>query len=127
MKNELQNKLVEVLTQMQTATAKASDFALEQLPDVAQQYLAYGYTWAWIYFISVVLAMCICSFVTIKYGYLAKAKGFEEQENKTIVTFIGSGISLFTVLWAFICLHSLILIYTAPKVWLLKEIARLVK
>jgi hypothetical protein len=127
MKEELQSKLVEILSQMQEATAKASDFAVEQLPSVAQQYLTYGYTWAWVYFISIVLALCVCLFVTIKYGYLAKGTGFEERENITVITFVGSGMSLFTLLWVFIAVHSLILIHTAPKVWLLKEIARLVK
>jgi hypothetical protein len=42
MKEELQGKLVEILTSIQTATGKASDFAMSQLPDVAQSYVGYG-------------------------------------------------------------------------------------
>ena len=42
MKEELNSKLVEILTSIQTAAGKASDFALEQLPDIAQSYVLYG-------------------------------------------------------------------------------------
>ena len=42
MKEELNGKLVEILTSIQTAAGKASDFALEQLPDIAQSYVMYG-------------------------------------------------------------------------------------
>lgn len=42
MKEELNTKLVEILTSIQTAAGKASDFALDQLPDIAQSYVLYG-------------------------------------------------------------------------------------
>ena len=42
MKNELEPKLVEVIGQLQGAVMKASDFAIQQLPDVVQSYILYG-------------------------------------------------------------------------------------
>lgn len=42
MKEELQGKLVEILTSMQIAVSKGADFAAAQLPDIAQQYVTYG-------------------------------------------------------------------------------------
>lgn len=35
MKDELQLKLVEILTAIQVGVGKSADFALEQLPDIA--------------------------------------------------------------------------------------------
>lgn len=56
MKDELQTKLLEILTAIQTNTGKAidtgtelagkaGDFALEQLPDIAQSYVAFARAW----------------------------------------------------------------------------------
>lgn len=42
MKDALQLKMVEILTAIQSAVGKSADFALEQLPDIAQQYVLYG-------------------------------------------------------------------------------------
>ena len=45
MKDELQLKLTEILTAIQVGVSKTADFTLEQLPDIAQQYLLYGKVW----------------------------------------------------------------------------------
>ena len=42
MKEELQGKLVDILTSIQTAAGKASDFAMDELPGIAQEYVAFG-------------------------------------------------------------------------------------
>jgi hypothetical protein len=52
MKEELQGKLVEILTQIQSTVGQAKDFTLQQLPDIAQSYIYYGVVssvvWFWI-------------------------------------------------------------------------------
>lgn len=40
MKEELQGKLVEILASIQSGVGQAKDFALVQLPDIAQSYVA---------------------------------------------------------------------------------------
>ena len=42
MNEQLQAKLVEILSGIQAAVKAAGDFALEQLPDIAYQYIAFG-------------------------------------------------------------------------------------
>jgi hypothetical protein len=39
---QLQTKLVEIIVSIQAATRTAGDFAIEQLPDIAMQYVMYG-------------------------------------------------------------------------------------
>jgi hypothetical protein len=45
MNNELQNKLAEVLGGIADGVSQAKDFAVDQLPDVAQQYIMFGMLW----------------------------------------------------------------------------------
>jgi hypothetical protein len=42
MNEQLQVQMASILASIQEATGKASDFAMGQLPDIAQQYLTYG-------------------------------------------------------------------------------------
>lgn len=46
MNGQLQAKMVEILTTIQRGTETAGTFAMEQLPDIAQQYVLYGRVWA---------------------------------------------------------------------------------
>jgi hypothetical protein len=116
MKDQLQGKLVEILTGIQGAVGKASDFAMEQLPDIAMQYIYFS-----------IAAYClgiavfgISSYVLYRFTkYLVK-----EGEEVAVVTgmiFIGStAIALYKV-------HMLLMVILAPKVYLLKEIAGMIK
>lgn len=129
MNEQLQAKLVEILSGIQSATKAAGDFALEQLPDIAQSYVMYGrvtglfYSAAW-------LAAFVCSWrVALKYGYFSKAPnqyGMWPDTRIAVVVFgtfaivVCGVISMYTI-------GSAALVWFAPKVWLLKELASLVK
>lgn len=127
MKDELQPKLVEILTAIQTGVSKGADFALEQLPDIAQQYLLYGKvlaitsTLGW-------LAVVVGSFwITCKFGFFSKKTDADGDwdDLRTAVVIFGSVVSVFSVPGFLYSLHNLLLVSFAPKVWLLKEVAGL--
>lgn len=127
MKDELQLKLVEILTAIQVGVGKSADFALEQLPDIAQQYLLYGKVWSIAYTL-VWLAVVVGSFwITCKFGFFSKRTNAygDWDESRIAVVLVGSLVSVCTVIGFLYSLHNLLLISFAPKVWLLKEIARL--
>ncbi len=63
MDKELQSKLVEILGSIQTAAGKAGDFALSQLPDIAQSYVTYGRAYT--------LAIAIVGFAVFCGGFWA--------------------------------------------------------
>jgi hypothetical protein len=123
MKEELQGKLVDILTSIQTAAGKASDFALEQLPDIAQSYVAYGRAWS--VFESALAALTI---LASAWGLRWAFRNSDEYEGASFGAGMSCGIvGFFSLVWLVLCLHSAFLVWFAPKVWLLKEIARLIK
>lgn len=134
MKDELQGKMVEILSSIQTATGKASDFALTQLPDVAQSYVAFGRVSSLIYLSAWVLA----SVVTILLlTYLWKNPSYSEyswdkgknvrSDNNQFAVFFSSVLFFASIINVFCALNSAALVWFAPKVWLLKELANLIK
>jgi len=129
MKDDLQGKLVEILTSIQAAAGKASDFAMEQLPDIAQSYIVYGRfvetmqaAIALVIFFGCIAAVCWAVFISkseTSYGTWGEGRGF----------MLGAG-----VLGGFISFAGVLiegpqaaLVWFAPKVWLLKEIAGMIK
>ena len=132
MKDELNSKLVEILTSIQNATGKAADFALTQLPDIAQSYVIYGRvstvaSTLLMMLIGAVL-LCICAYAyknpwnNSTYSW-DKHKKRDDGNNFLIAIsgFLGGAmivVSIASFNW---------LVWLAPKVWLLKELAQLIK
>jgi hypothetical protein len=121
MKEELQGKLVEILTSIQTAAGKASDFAMEQLPDIAQQYVAYGRA---AHTMGAVLGVCMLAAAVLAFRRLSRPD-FEGPAELFVFGGLLSGVSGLIVTG--INTTSALLVWLAPKVWLLKEIATLIK
>ena len=122
MKNELEPKLVEVIGQLQGAVMKASDFAIQQLPDVVQSYILYGR-------ISSLLTLMLE--IAILYGCWRLYKlpveesyyGGEVGLLKTILSGTVGGIALFLALFS---IQETVLVWAAPKIWLIKELGKLI-
>lgn len=129
MKEELQGKLVEILTSIQTAAGKASDFAMAELPDIAQSYIVYGRASS---VIGILVGLIMIAAAAWGAHLIIKAnkgaKAYEEPIGLNVfgglgLTFIGA-MGGFTALFS---LQSALLVWFAPKVWLLKEIAGMLK
>ena len=129
MKDELQLKLVEILTAIQVGVGKSADFALEQLPDIAQQYVLYGRAWhtASVLWWLAILASSV--WVALRFGFLSKEVNSwgKWSDGRVAAAMSGTGatgVSSFILLWE---LRSAMLVWFAPKVWLLKEVAGLLQ
>ena len=132
MKEELNGKLVEILTSIQTAAGKASDFALEQLPDIAQSYVMYGRAVSLAH-AAVLLLIGGVSLMYSRWAYQNpwntsdyswdrdKARS-ESNYIAMVAPAIVGGLFVITALLSFDYL-----VWFAPKVWLLKELATLIK
>ncbi len=127
MNEQLQAKLVEILAGIQAATKTAGDFAMEQLPDIAQQYVLYGR-------VAAILQVCFWLAVLIAAAYSLRrllSNGRAEDESSTAawevlcvpVGFVAVASAVALMLSA----KSAALVWIAPKVWLLKELASLIK
>lgn len=132
MKDELQGKLVEVLDSIQAATAKAGDFAISQLPDIAQQYVMYGRVRSAIGAIVFLLLAGALLLVarwayknpwnTSPFSWDRDKKRSDSNEMAMVVPpIIAVGIVITTVL------SFDYLVWLAPKVWLIKELATLIR
>lgn len=132
MKQELQDKLIEVIDSIQSAATVASDFALEQLPDIAQQYVIYGRAKSVITFV----VMVLISTVLLKYAHWAYKNKWNtspysvdsdraRSDSNLVAIFVGCAFGLLFAMLAFIEFD--LLVWVAPKVWLMKELAMLVK
>lgn len=126
MKEELQHKLVEVIGSIQSAAGKASDFALEQLPDIAQSYVAYGRASATALAILSVLGLAGIAWLFKWTHHKVVKERYDEMiwMPVGIVGFIAGVLLLFLLLCS---LQSALLVWFATKVWLLKELAGLIK
>lgn len=132
MNEQLQAKLVEILSGIQSATKAAGDFALGQLPDIAQSYVMYGRARTVV--ISAILLIIGASLLglarwaykhpwnTSPYSWDKDAK--RSESNHLVMLFPGIFGGLFVMLGIF---TFDLLVWVAPKVWLLKELAALVK
>jgi hypothetical protein len=148
MKEELQGKLVEILTSIQMAAGKASDFAMEQLPDIAQSYVAYGRA---ITSLGMFVAVLLVAFGVYCMYWVNQhdAKGQRAYE-AAIAAMAPAGQNyrpvfrhefpremdyfplqylpfVAAVLLFGFSVNKFMLVWFAPKVWLLKEIATLIK
>jgi hypothetical protein len=115
--------LVEILTQIQSTVGQAKDFTLQQLPDIAQSYIYYGMVSSVVWFL-IGLGLCYLSYVFYK-----KTKGPKEDwYDDKIAEWVVSALSgFFGASITFVALENLLLVWFAPKVWLLKEIASFLK
>lgn len=155
MNEQLQAKLVEILAGIQAATKTAGDFAMEQLPDIAQQYLAYGRMYETLFAAFAALVFCL-GFVAVHRlrrklraadaEFDAALADYNERKSKTkdgyfydsrphrgsyfdaskVGPLTYAPFAIGSVLFM-LNLSSLLLVWFAPKVWLLKELASLIK
>jgi hypothetical protein len=128
MKEELQTKLVEILTSVQTAVGQASDFAMAELPDIAQSYIVYGraaYTAAMVVGLVLLMVACFAARLWVIEGGKSWSDRNEPRFFFGLFGTLGGGMLGLMVLA--INASSALLVWFAPKVWLLKEIAGMLK
>jgi hypothetical protein len=128
MNDELSGKLTEILGAMQTAVGQAKDFTLAQLPDVVQSYVIYGRVWSLVCialaigFMGVALAVSRWAYKNPWKGDFGEERGFS---NALIIILgvVGTGGGLF---FAIASIKNSLLVWFAPKVWLLMRLGELV-
>lgn len=121
MNEQLQSKLVEILTSVQAATKAAGDFALEQLPDIAMQYVMYGRA---VHSVGLAAGVLLTVAVLVFY-WKRRAEIFGGYEVWPIPVLMFGGAGAVALLAK--NLAPAMMVWFAPKVWLLKELAGMVR
>lgn len=128
MKDELQMKLVEVLAAIQSTAGRAGDFAMEQLPEIAQSYVMYGRVYNTVAVLVFALAPIVIAWALARL-WRATENDLIDGDHPLVIMSVLCGGTGALISAAVACSHlsSLLLVWFAPKVWLLKEIAILVR
>lgn len=129
MNDELQNKLAEVLGGIAEGVTQAKDFAVEQLPDVAQQYIMFGMVWETAAFVMLAAATGLFTWMFLHGWKLASddESSYKDADRGQIMMIFGSISGLATVVFCLVQLKAVLLVWFAPKLYLLQGIAGLVK
>lgn len=124
MNQQLQAQLSQILAQIMVSVSDVKDFSVQQLPDIAQQYVTYG-IWSNILY-CVILATVIFLCLILGRGMLKwVAKNRTSYDDPSVILIIPFVILIISSLVFFVKLHELILVLTAPKVWFILEIKNL--
>ena len=113
----LETVLADMLQAAQTATGKAIDFTIQQAPDVIQQYVLWAQVKAGFWIFACFIATLICIGVMLRHWrtFAVDAK---------IATTVTAG---FLTLFTCLTISDSLMVFIAPKAWLLKEAIRLVR
>ena len=132
MSEQLQGKLVEILTSIQEAARATGDFALAQLPEIAQSYIVYGRAVA----VARAAVMLLVGLVLLRYSFWAwrnpwNLSTYRWEKDETRSDSNWAAMVIPAVIGSLLCMVAVLsfdyLVWFAPKVWLLKEIAGLLK
>lgn len=125
MQEELKVKLVEVITSIQTSVSKIGDFAIEQMTDIAQQYVLYGIIQSWFFatLFSFISLFALCKFIkSLNSPWFGK---YSDLNKNGVVGMCSMFLMLF-VIPACGWINNALLVTFAPKIWLLKELANFI-
>lgn len=129
MNEELQLKLVEVLDGISQGVTQAKDFAVDQLPDVAQQYIMFGMVWETAAFVMLVAATGLFTWMFLRGWRLTsdKESSYSEHDRGKMLMIFGSIPGFTIAIFSIAQLKAVLLVWFAPKLYLLQGIASLVK
>jgi hypothetical protein len=129
MNEQLQGKLIEILSGIQDATRVAGDFAMEQLPEVARTYVLYGRVQTLVELaLSLMLVAAGAVALFVVYRHLKTVDVWDAIPGIVILGFsCGVSSTIIGLISAKSAASSAALVWLAPKVWLLRELAAMVK
>jgi hypothetical protein len=128
MNEELQANLAEVLGAITDGVTQTKDFAVEQLPDVAHQYIMFSLAFETVSFVLAVAILITSVVVGLRAVKRIKAAPKYETADSDVAITIVCGFGTFlSGLIALALLKPLLMVWFAPKVYLLQGIATLIK
>lgn len=125
MSEQIEAKAVEILTQIQGAVQAAGGVAVEQLPEIAQSYILYGRVWE-------TLQVCalFTLFVATTYFAYKCAKNLNQVDAPDIClpgVIFGGTFGASSLMATILESNDMLLVWLAPKVWLIQKLAEMVK
>lgn len=143
MQQELLNRADKIFDWIGNSVDKVGDLAVkggqavaEQIPDIAIQYVTYGRAVLTIYLLIGIFLLFMSYYTVVrvglrdsmKLGTVQKWDGADWHPMRYVISICGGvGGGIFGALFFFVNLKEAILVWFAPKVWLMLELVHLVK
>jgi hypothetical protein len=120
-----------IMDSMARTVEKASAFAADQVPDIALQYVAYGRASLTAYVVISLMLVALAFYMGVRIG-LMNSRGYPENsyswdDRRTGAMMVGVPCAALGIGIFLHNLNSFIMVWVAPKIWLINEIAHLVK
>jgi len=134
MQQELLNRADAIFNSIGAAISKTSDLVMEggkavvdQLPDIAMQYITYGRaynTWCILFGAALIVLVCMLTYKM----FVSPKPIYEIPSGVYVISACITLISLCVGLITFLShVSPFLMVWFAPKIWLIKEIANLVR
>lgn len=132
MQQALLDRADSIFASIGSTMSKASDIVSQQVPDIAVQYVAYGRASATVFEIAILglLAFGVWLFYCVGCRNVFELKDcYQEDPHAVRIAswVIGGILSICSLIATLCCLPNLIMVWFAPKVYLLNEIVELAK
>lgn len=123
MNDQLQNKLVEVIGDIQSNASQAKLAILDQVPDVVQQWLMFE-----LYKSSVWLVIAIIGLLStaLLLRAVRKQTTWKGDSEPLAYTYIIIGSIVYTIMF-FVNIQDVVQILLAPKVWIIEHMSQIMK
>ena len=123
MNDQLQIQLANILASISTGIQATGSFVLEQLPDVAQQAVVYGRITNTIGLV-VALILLVVTISHIRWARRLTYNDYGRRDGPITLAVVGVFLTT-TALYA--AVPATVLVWFAPKLWLLQQFSQLVK
>jgi hypothetical protein len=124
MQTELLRRSDAIMESIGNVVGTAVDFSKEQIPDIAFQYVAFERAYSSFYIITGVLLYVLCA-----YSLLSAIKnwGMWSEDHRVVFLMGNSVLGFIGTMFVFINLKTFLLVWFAPKVFLLQSLTSLIK
>lgn len=131
LQQQLLDRADSIMDSIATTVSKASTFAAEQVPDIALQYVAFGRATLSAYLAIAIVLFCVAFWLCIRVGIMNSrdypVDSYSWDDRRIGATIFGGGLGVVSIITFLVNLNNFIMVWVAPKIWLINEIARLVK
>ena len=132
LQTELLSRADAIFASISTAVGKATDFAAVQIPDIAMQYVTFGRAYSSIVILVAIVILLIglflIVFVAIKNCYKIPSCYYGSWgDGRTSALIFGGGFVFVGFTLFAINMYDFLMVWFAPKIWLITELVKLAK
>jgi len=125
MQKEMLSRADNIFNSISETVSKATAFAQDQIPDIAYQYVAFGRAHMTILMVLSVVAFAVALYLFFKFIFV---KEHTPNGGVEVAAFIsGAGFAVAGGIIFFTNLTQFLMVWFAPKIWLIQSIVNLVK